>query len=198
MPAELEVHVILDTSPPTRPPRSTPGWYAHQRFHFQFAPTYAPRMNLVERWFSALTTKNLQRSAHHSVKALAADIREWVQAWNENPKPFTWHKTAEEILDRLAGYCTAINKWSMLRPDRKVRPYAGRVTAPLRCRCNGQWRANVTRAGAGRGIFSAPARSHPWSLSLTATSSAVIGPVEQPPGAAARVAEAGVVSSGWT
>jgi len=67
-------------------------------------------MNLVERWFSALTTKKLQRSAHPSVKALAADIRGWVEHWNENPKPFTWHKTAEEILDRLAGYCTAINK----------------------------------------------------------------------------------------
>jgi len=43
-------------------------------------------------------------------KALAADITAWVQTWNESPRPFTWHKTAEEILDRLAGYCTAINK----------------------------------------------------------------------------------------
>ena len=67
-------------------------------------------MNLVERWSSALTTKKLQRSAHRSVQALAADIRDWVERWNENPKPFTWHKSAEEILDRLAGYCTAINK----------------------------------------------------------------------------------------
>jgi hypothetical protein len=67
-------------------------------------------MNLVERWFSALTTKKLQRSAHRSVKALAADIEAWAVAWNENPKPFVWHKTAEEILERLAGYCSAVNR----------------------------------------------------------------------------------------
>jgi hypothetical protein len=62
------------------------------------------------QWFSALTTKKLQRSAHTSVKALADDIRAWVETWNENPKPFTWHKTADEILQRLAGYCAAINQ----------------------------------------------------------------------------------------
>jgi hypothetical protein len=65
-------------------------------------------MNLVERWFSALTTKKLQRSAHPNVKALAADITAWVQQWNDDPKPFVWHRTADEILDKLARYCTAI------------------------------------------------------------------------------------------
>jgi hypothetical protein len=63
-----------------------------------------------ERWFSALTTKKLQRSAHTSVKALADDNRAWVETWNENPKPFIWHKTADEILQCLAGYCAAINQ----------------------------------------------------------------------------------------
>ena len=52
----------------------------------------------MERWFSALTTKKLQRSAHRSVKELAADIKAWVKIWNEDPKPFVWHKTASEIL----------------------------------------------------------------------------------------------------
>ena len=75
-----------------------------------FTPTYGSWMNLVERWFSALTTKKLQRSAHVSVKALAADITAWVEHWNADPKPFTWHKTADQILQRLAGYCHAINK----------------------------------------------------------------------------------------
>jgi hypothetical protein len=67
-------------------------------------------MNLVERWFSALTTKKLQRSAHRSVKELATDIQAWVDHWNENPTPFVWHKTAEQILERLAGYCGTINQ----------------------------------------------------------------------------------------
>jgi hypothetical protein len=65
-------------------------------------------MNLVERWFSALTTKKLQRSAHTSAKALAADITAWVAEWNRDPKPFMWHKSAEDILNRLAGYCRAV------------------------------------------------------------------------------------------
>jgi len=82
----------------------------HKRFHLHFTPTYGSWMNLVERWFSALTTKKLQRSAHRSVKELAADIEAWAATWNQNPTPFVWHKTAEEILERLAGYCTAINQ----------------------------------------------------------------------------------------
>jgi transposase len=110
VPAELDVHVILDNLSTHKTPAVHAWLLRHKRFHFHFTPTYGSWMNMVERWFSALTTKKLQRSAHTSVKALAADIREWVEAWNENPKPFTWHKTAEEILERLAGYCTAINK----------------------------------------------------------------------------------------
>jgi hypothetical protein len=51
-------------------------------------------MNLVERWFSALTTKKLHRSTHRSVQALAQDIRDWVETWNDNLRPFTWHKSA--------------------------------------------------------------------------------------------------------
>jgi hypothetical protein len=61
-------------------------------------------MNLVERWFSALNTKKLQRSAHRSVKELTADIQAWVANCNENPTPFVWHRPADEILHRLASY----------------------------------------------------------------------------------------------
>jgi hypothetical protein len=67
-------------------------------------------MNLVERWFSALTTKKLQRSTHRSVKELAGDIQTWADTWNDNPTPFVWHKSAEAILERLADYCAAINQ----------------------------------------------------------------------------------------
>jgi hypothetical protein len=79
-------------------------------------------MNMVERWFSALTTKKLQRSAHRSVKELAADINAWVATWNEDPKPFVWHKTAEQILERLAGYCSAIKyrRFTALQSDRTL------------------------------------------------------------------------------
>jgi transposase len=73
------------------------GYCATARFHFHFTPTYGSWMNLVERWFSALTTKKLQRSAHRSVQALAQDIRDWVETWNDNPRPF-------------AGDCRSLNK----------------------------------------------------------------------------------------
>ena len=110
VPAELDVHVILDNLSTHKTPAVHEWLLRHRRFHFHFTPTYGSWMNLVERWVSALTTKKLQRSAHRSVKALAADITAWVENWNQNPTPFTWHKTADQILDRLAGYCRAINK----------------------------------------------------------------------------------------
>lgn len=110
VPAGLDVHVILDNLSTHKTPQVRQWLLRRQRFHFHFTPTYGSWMNLVERWVSALTTKKLQRSAHRSVKALAADIRAWAQTWNEGSKPFTWHKSADEILQRLAGYCTAINQ----------------------------------------------------------------------------------------
>lgn len=105
VPAELDVHVILDNLSTHKTPTVQKWLLRHRRFHFHFTPTYRSWMNLVERWFSALTTKKLQRSAHRNVTELAADIRAWVEAWNENPTPFVWHKTADEILDRLGRYC---------------------------------------------------------------------------------------------
>ena len=103
VPADLDVHVILDNLSTHKTPAVHRWLLRHKRFHFHFTPTYGSWMNLVERWFSALTTKKLQRSAHRNVKELAADIEAWVATWNENPTPFVWHKTAEQILERLAG-----------------------------------------------------------------------------------------------
>jgi transposase len=110
VPAHLDVHVILDNLATHKTPKVQRWLLRHRRFHLHFTPTYGSWMNLVERWFSALTTKKLQRSAHRSAKELAADIQTWVNTWNDNPKPFVWHKTAEQILERLAGYCAAINQ----------------------------------------------------------------------------------------
>ena len=109
VPKDLDVHVILDNLSAHKTPTVQKWLLRHRRFHLHFTPTYGSWMNLVERWFSALTTKKLQRSAHRSTKELADDITAWANAWNKNPRPFVWHKTAEQILERLAGYCQAIN-----------------------------------------------------------------------------------------
>lgn len=74
---------------------------AHPRFHMHFTPTSSSWINQVERWFAYLTDDLLRRSDHRSVQALEKDIRDWVQHWNENPKPFIWTKTAEQILESL-------------------------------------------------------------------------------------------------
>jgi len=77
VPAELDVHVILDNLGTHKTPLVHKWLLRHRRFHFHFTPTYGSWMNLVERWFSALTTKKLKRSAHRNVKELAADILDW-------------------------------------------------------------------------------------------------------------------------
>jgi len=110
VPKQLEVHIILDNLSAHKAPAVQRFILRNRRFHLHFTPTYGSWMNMVERWFSALTTKKLQRSAHRNTKDLANDILAWVAAWNTDPKPFVWHKTAEQILERLAGYCTAINE----------------------------------------------------------------------------------------
>jgi transposase len=81
---------------------------AHPRFHMHFTPAYSSRLNQVERWFGLLTDKRLHRSTHRSIQALERDIRNWIEQWNTNPKPFTWTKTADQILDRLASYLQRI------------------------------------------------------------------------------------------
>ena len=76
----------------------------HKRFKFHYTPTYSSWMNLVERWFAELTDKWLRRGTHTSVKELTDSINEWIDNWNQNPRPFKWHKTADETFERMQPY----------------------------------------------------------------------------------------------
>jgi transposase len=71
-------------------------------------PTYASWLNQVERWFGLLTDKKLRRGAHRSIQALEKDIRDWITNRNDDPKPFTWAKSADDILERLNSYLQRI------------------------------------------------------------------------------------------
>ena len=104
VPKGLEVHVVLDNSSTHKTPDINKWLLRHPRFHFHFTPTSSSWMNLVERWFAELTRKLLQRSAHRTLGALTADLNGWVKTWNDDPMPFVWHKSADEILDTLAEY----------------------------------------------------------------------------------------------
>src|SRR5215207_9932134 len=110
VPAELDVHLVLDNSSTHKTPAIQRWLAAHPRFVLHFTPTSSSWLNLVERWFAELTTKKLRRGAHRSVRALNADIRAWIDTWNQHPRPFVWTKTAEQILDSIARYCTRINE----------------------------------------------------------------------------------------
>ena len=101
VPDDLDVHLICDNYGTHKSP-AIQSWLAgHPRFHVHYTPTYSSWLNQVERWFAYLTDDLLRRGDHRSVRALENDIRAWVQAWNEHPKPFIWTKTAEDILESL-------------------------------------------------------------------------------------------------
>jgi transposase len=109
VPAEYAVHVVLDNASTHKTPAVKRWLLAHPRFVLHFTPTSSSWLNLVERWFGELTTKKLQRGTHRSVRALNADIRDWITTWNDNPRPYIWTKTAHQILDSIARYCGRIN-----------------------------------------------------------------------------------------
>ena len=98
VPAELDVHLICDNYGTHKTP-AIRAWLArHPRFHMHFTPTGSSWINQVERWFGYLTEPKIRRGAHKSVQSLEADIRAWIADWNNNPRPFVWTKSAEEIL----------------------------------------------------------------------------------------------------
>ncbi|MGK2854797.1 MAG: IS630 family transposase [Microbacteriaceae bacterium] len=101
VPADLEVHLICDNYGTHKHPIIKTWLAQHPRVTLHFTPTYSSWLNLVERFFGYVTADLLQRSDHRSVQALEADIRKWVQAWNEDPKAFVWTKTADQILTSL-------------------------------------------------------------------------------------------------
>jgi transposase len=109
VPADLPVHVVLDNSSTHKTPAIQRWLVAHPRFVLHFTPTSSSWLNLVERWFAELTTKKLRRGSHTSVRQLNDDIRAWIETWNDAPRPFVWTKTADQILDSIARYCTRIN-----------------------------------------------------------------------------------------
>jgi len=109
VPADLDVHLVLDNSSTHKTPAVKRWLTAHPRFVLHFTPTSASWLNLVERWFAELTTKKLRRGTHTSVRQLNKDIRAWIDTWNNHPRPYVWTKSAEQILTSIGNYCNRIN-----------------------------------------------------------------------------------------
>jgi transposase len=109
VPADLDVHLVLDNASTHKTPAVKRWLLAHPRFVLHFTPTSSSWLNLVERWFAELTTKKLRRGTHTSVRQLNADIRAWITTSNNNPRPYVWTKTADQILASIGNYCHRIN-----------------------------------------------------------------------------------------
>jgi transposase/transposase-like protein len=102
VPKGLAVHLILDNYATHKHPAVRTWLDKHPRFYLHFTPTSSSWLNLVERWFRDLTDKALRRGAFHSVPDLIAKIEDYLTAHNNNPKPFIWTATADDILAKVA------------------------------------------------------------------------------------------------
>jgi transposase len=109
VPADLDIHLVVDNVFTHKTPEIHRWLIRHPRFHLHFTPTDSSWMTLVERWFAELPTKWLRRGTHRSTKELEASINEWMDRWNEEPKPYLWHKSADESLESIATYCARIS-----------------------------------------------------------------------------------------
>ena len=104
MPPDVDVHLIMDNYGTHKTPLIR-AWFAKRpRFHPHFTPTYGSWLNLVERWFAELTTKQLRRGAHRSVSELERAIHEFLDTHNDDPKPFVWTKSSDEILASITRF----------------------------------------------------------------------------------------------
>jgi len=106
VPSHLDVHIILDNSATHKTARIRRWLVKRPRYHLHFTPTGSSWLNLVERWFAALTEKQLRRGVHRSTRELEQAILEYIDAANAKPKPFIWTKTADQILASIARFCT--------------------------------------------------------------------------------------------
>lgn len=98
---DLEIHCIVDNYS-THKHMAVKSWLLkHPGFHLHFIPTSSSWLNLVERWFGEITRKRIRRGTFRSVDELVKAIEEYIQINNQNPKPFIWTKTAEEIITKV-------------------------------------------------------------------------------------------------
>src|SRR5271169_4248665 len=106
-PGDVELHLIVDNYRTHKHVNVTAWLEKHRRFHLHFTPTSSSWLNLVERWFRELTDKAIRRGVFHSVPDLIAAIEEYLNAHNEDPKPFVWTASVDSILEKV-GRCKAV------------------------------------------------------------------------------------------
>jgi len=106
----LAVHVICDNLSAHKAPAVQRWLLAHPRFVLHFTPTYSSWINQVERWLAELQRRCLERGVFCSLDQLTTALEDWIKLWNETARPFTWTKTADQIIDRICRYCSRISR----------------------------------------------------------------------------------------
>ena len=109
VPTALDIHLIVDNYATHKTPLIRRWLAKRPRYHMHFTPTGASWLNQVERWFALLTQKQIRRGVHRSTRALEAAIMQYIAVANENPRPFMWTKTADEILSSVERFCRRIS-----------------------------------------------------------------------------------------
>jgi transposase len=105
VPQTLDVHLVMDNYGTHKTPEVRRWFVRHPRFQRHFTPTSSSWLNQVERWFSALTTRQIRRGTHRSTVELETAIRHYLATHNQNPQPFVWTKSAADILASVARFC---------------------------------------------------------------------------------------------
>lgn len=106
VPEEQDVHLVLDNYCTHKAAPIKQWLQRRRRYHLHFTPTHSSWLNQVERWFALLTERQIKRSSHFSVKALESSIKEFIDVHNENPRPFQWVKSADDILRNLQRFAS--------------------------------------------------------------------------------------------
>ena len=113
VPDDLDIHLVADNYG-THKHANVTKWLEHpkrrDRWHIHYTPTSSSWLNLIERWFKELTDKRLRRDSFTSVQQLIDSIELWTEHWNDDPKPFIWHKTAEEIIAKVKRGRAALDR----------------------------------------------------------------------------------------
>ena len=105
VPPKLDIHLVMDNYGTHKTP-TIKAWFARNpRFHVHFTPTSASWLNQVERWFATLTQNYIRRGTHRSTRQLEQAIRHYLELNNNNPKPFVWSKSADDILASIGRFC---------------------------------------------------------------------------------------------
>jgi len=110
VPPQLDIHLVMDNYGTHKSPTVKACFARHPRYHLHFTPTSGSWLNLVERWFAILSQRQIKRGSHRSTLELEQAIRRFLDVHNHDPKPFVWHKTADEIIESVGRFCTRINE----------------------------------------------------------------------------------------